>query len=107
MAKEIADDSVALLQNPPGSIEDLLAAISPAIYANLKSAIELGKWEDGRRLERAQLEQCMQLLILYEAHRLPEAERTGVDLKKNCKSASAAMNGFVEQASVIKIQGNE
>lgn len=107
MAKEIADALVALLRHPPGSISDLVAAISPGIYLNLKSAIELGKWEDGRRLEREQLEQCIQLLILYEAQSLPETERTGADLKKDCKSASMPAKGSVEEAGIIKIQGND
>ena len=66
-------------------MEDLLGQMTPEIYGNLKTAIELGKWSDGSILEREQLENCMQLLILYEARTLPEEFRTGNKLN-SCKS---------------------
>jgi uncharacterized protein YeaC (DUF1315 family) len=107
MSTDMTDDLLALLENPPDSVAGLVAAISPAIYGNLKSAIELGKWDDGRRLERAQLEQCMQLLILYEAQALPEAERTGAELRNDCKSAGAPGSAAVGESGIIRILDSE
>jgi hypothetical protein len=70
----------------PSSVEELLDEITPAVYESLKSAIELGKWEDGSKLSAAQLEQSMQVIILYEMKHLPETERTGAALPTGCKS---------------------
>lgn len=57
--------------------QQLIDTITPAIYVNLKRAIEIGKWPDGRVLTAEQRELCMQAVITYEAKHLPEAERTG------------------------------
>ena len=70
----------------PNSVEELLAEITPAVYESLKTAIELGKWEDGVRLSPEQLEQSMQIIILYEMQHVPEDERIGAALPNGCKS---------------------
>lgn len=85
-----------LFASKPESMEDLLGQMTPEIYGNLKTAIELGKWSDGSILEREQLENCMQLLILYEARTLPEEFRTGNRLN-SCKSE-------LSEAEVLEIR---
>ena len=107
MTEGIENDLAALLNDPPKSIGELVSAISPAIYSKLKTAIELGKWEDGRRLDKSQLEQCMQLVILYEVEKLPEAERTGADLKKTCSSESQQERGPGIEENVIVIKDKQ
>lgn len=57
--------------------EDILAALNPDVVANLKRAIELGKWPDGRRLTDAQRETCLHAVLVWEMTHLPEHERTG------------------------------
>lgn len=58
-------------------LEKMLAALTPEIVANLKRAVELGKWPDGRRLTDEQRATCMQAVLVWEHKNLPEAERTG------------------------------
>jgi uncharacterized protein YeaC (DUF1315 family) len=70
----------------PSSVEELLEEITPAVYESLKTAIELGKWEDGNKLSAEQVEQSMQMVILYEMKNLPESSRTGAALPSGCKS---------------------
>ena len=70
----------------PESVEQLLDCINQEVYDSLKLAIEIGKWEDGKRLNPEQLEFCMQAVILYEAKNLPEQERVGYALATDCKS---------------------
>lgn len=70
----------------PSSVDELLDEITPAVYESLKTAIELGKWEDGSRLSAEQLEHSMQVVILYELKHVPESERTGAELPMGCKS---------------------
>ena len=43
----------------------MLDVLTPDIVANLKRAVELGKWPDGNRLTREQLETCMQAVIVW------------------------------------------
>ncbi len=57
--------------------QQLIETITPEIYANLKTAIEIGKWPDGRILTGEQRELCLQAVIAYELKNIPETERTG------------------------------
>jgi uncharacterized protein len=57
--------------------QQLIDTITPEIYANLKRAIEIGKWPDGRALTHEQRELCMQAIIVYETKNIAAAERTG------------------------------
>ena len=72
----------------PDSVSELIASMTPEIYENLRSAVELGKWQDGSRLTAQQLEHCMEAVILYEARNLPPAQRTGAPLANDCASAT-------------------
>lgn len=71
------------------SFEDLIASMTPEVYENMRRAIELGKWPDGRSLSAEQRELCMQAVIAWEAKNLPEEQRTGY-MEQQCKSDSAA-----------------
>ncbi len=65
------------LDKVPESFEELLAAITPEIHANLKRAIELGRWENGDRLSPEQVELCLQAVIAYDEIHKSEEERIG------------------------------
>lgn len=58
-------------------IEAILEMITPEVHERLKSAVELGRWEDGSVLAREQRELCLQAIIVYEARNLATEERTG------------------------------
>ena len=70
----------------PESIDALVEAMTPTIYENLKTAVELGKWGDGARLSREQVESCLQAIILYETKNLPESERIYSSIPTGCSS---------------------
>lgn len=57
--------------------QQLIDNITPEIHRNLKRAVEIGKWPDGRPLSAEQRELSLQAVILYEARHLAEHERTG------------------------------
>lgn len=59
------------------NFDDVLKSITPEVYENLKTAIELGKWADGRKLTQEQKENCMQAVIAYELKHIPAEQRTG------------------------------
>ncbi|WP_312480580.1 YeaC family protein [Stutzerimonas nitrititolerans] len=62
--------------------------ITPEIYENLKSAVELGKWGDGRKLTAEQKETCLAAMIAWEMQNLPEEQRTGYMGGQECGSKS-------------------
>lgn len=59
------------------NFHDLLNSITPEIYENLKRAVEIGKWPDGRALTAEQREISLQAVIAYEQKHIDERERTG------------------------------
>ena len=57
--------------------QQLLDSITPEVYENLKRAVELGKWPDGKRLTEEQRQTSMQAVIAYELKHLSEDQRSG------------------------------
>lgn len=72
------------------------------VYLRLKSATELGKWEDGTVLSEAQRESSLQVVMLYQARKLQQTEHFTIgaggainelsksELKKQFKGESIA-----------------
>lgn len=58
-------------------LQNLLDSITPEIYQSLKRAVELGKWPNGERLSAEQRENCMQVVLYYDARNHGERERIG------------------------------
>lgn len=80
---------------------DMLALMTPEVYENLKSAVELGKWQDGTVLTEEQRSNCMQVVILYETKHLPAEKRTGyMPTKSACSSQKPDQ---IKSGPIIKI----
>lgn len=58
-------------------LDQLMSALNPEIIEKFKTAIEIGKWPDGRPLSGEQKETCIQAVIAFEHKHLDETERTG------------------------------
>lgn len=56
---------------------ELVQSLSPQVYANLKRAVELGKWPDGRTLTPEQRQNAMEAVIAYEHYHLAPEDRSG------------------------------
>ncbi len=78
---------------------DIAAQLKPEIIESFKRAIEIGKWSDGNTLTDEQREVCMQAVITYEYHNLPEDQRTGYVPPKETACATKH-----EEVSQIKWQ---
>ncbi|MFC4699642.1 YeaC family protein [Glaciecola siphonariae] len=48
-------------------VEQLVAAMTPQVFNNLRQAVETGKWPDGKALSDEQKENAMQAVLLYQA----------------------------------------
>lgn len=57
--------------------QTLIDSMSPDIYQNLKRAMEIGKWPDGRPLSGEQRALVMEALIAWGRKHLPEEQRVG------------------------------
>ena len=57
--------------------QQVINTMSPEVYQNLKRALEMGKWPDGRLLTRQQRDETMQAVIAWGERHLPENERVG------------------------------
>lgn len=69
------------------SFQALIDSITPEIHANLKTAVETGRWGNGDKLSQAQLDHCLQAIIAYEARYLREEQRVGYIDKSGLKNA--------------------
>ena len=69
------------------TVDQLIQAMTPEVYGNMKSALELGRWADGRKLENEQKGLCMEALIRYENMvDMPAEKRIGY-MEGACKSS--------------------
>ncbi len=58
--------------------EQILAALNPDVVANLKRAIELGKWPDGVALTPEQKENSLQMVMLWQARHNEDAQHMSI-----------------------------
>ena len=74
------------LSSRPESLKVLIDNMTYDVYERLKQAVELKKWPDGSVLSDEQLEQSLQLVILYGEKNLPGSQRVGAPMQNDCKS---------------------
>ena len=77
----------------------MIENITPEIYESLKTAVELGKWADGRKLTREQKELSLQAVIAWEMQNLPEEQRTGYMGPQECSSKSEPVPNLLFKSS--------
>jgi len=49
------------------NVEQLVAGMTPEIFANLQTAVETGKWANGQSLTDEQKANALQAVMLYQA----------------------------------------
>ena len=59
------------------TINRMLESLTPELVESFRLAFETSKGPDGRRITDAQRATCMQAVIAWEHHHLPESQRTG------------------------------
>jgi uncharacterized protein YeaC (DUF1315 family) len=83
------------------SFTHMIENITPEIYESLKTAVEIGKWSDGRKLTREQKELSLQAVIAWEVQNLPEDQRTGYMGPQECSSKSAPIANILFKSDAI------
>lgn len=62
-------------------IEQIIDGMTEGVYQRLATAVELGKWPDGVALTSEQKENCLQLVMLWQARYNTEAQHMTIDTK--------------------------
>ncbi len=83
------------------SFNEMIENITPEIYQSLKTAVELGKWSDGRKLTAEQKELSLQAVIAWEIQNLPEEQRTGYMGPQECASKSITVPNILFKSDAI------
>ena len=73
----------------------MIEAMTPDVYQRLKTAVELGKWPDGRPLTPAQRQETLQAVIAWGERHLPPEDRVGY-IDRRHKSGQACDDGSPE-----------
>jgi uncharacterized protein YeaC (DUF1315 family) len=79
----------------------LISQLTPDIYQRLKTAIEIGKWPDGRVLSQAQKASCMEAVLSYQSMKLDGKQHSGY-MPDQCASKPSSGPSKAEE-QVIKI----
>lgn len=72
-------------EKEPPAVLNLASKLTPATYQQLRTALELGQWEDGRKLTVEQKENSLQLIIAYDEMHNKEEQRVGYVAKPKKK----------------------
>lgn len=80
------------------SYQDFVSNLTPDVVAQLRRAIELGKWPDGRRISDEQRAHCMEAVLNWELTHLPEEQRTGY-IDRGEKKAGEVCDSHEHQAA--------
>lgn len=63
------------------SFESLIDGMTEDVYQRLATAVELGKWPDGVALTAEQKENCLQLVMLWQARNNTDAQHMTIDTR--------------------------
>ncbi len=68
------------------TVDDLVESLTPNMVSDLKRAIEVGKFPDGRLVTAQQKELMLGAIIHYDVLNVPEVDRTGFVKQKKKRS---------------------
>ena len=87
------------------NFEQLASQMSAEMYGQLKTAVEIGRWPDGRALSAEQRQISLQAILQYEIEHLPPEQRTGYIPPKNASSCGANKHQLAsDQTQTLKWQ---
>ncbi|MCO4837308.1 MAG: DUF1315 family protein [Oceanospirillaceae bacterium] len=81
--------------------KQVISQLTPEIYLSLKTALEIGKWPDGRVLSEAQKNSCMEAVLSYQSMKLDTKQHSGY-MPDQCASKSSSVPAVTEE-KIIKI----
>lgn len=90
-------------------VEQLINAMSPAVYEVLKQGVEIGKWPNGESLTDQQRIQATQAMMLYQGTHLEQTDHytIGKNGVFNNHSKSQLRRQFRDEEEIIKVNVND
>lgn len=80
----------------------IIDAITPEVYENLKIAVETGRWPNGSSVSAEQRENCLQAVIAYDAKHKRAEERVGyIHNDKQTACGSGSKTSTAEEAQPL------
>jgi uncharacterized protein YeaC (DUF1315 family) len=81
------------------SINELVKNLTPDVFDNLRTAVELGKWPDGNPLSDEQKQNTLQLVMAYQSQVLKSTEHftVGADGQIVNRKKSDLQNQYKEK----------
>jgi len=76
------------------------AQLTPELYERFKTALEIGKWPDGRIVSDAQKQIAMEAVIIYEHHHVAPQQHLGA-IEDKCRSASSDATDSDDEQTLI------
>lgn len=91
------------------NVEQLVQSMTEETYNRLKLAVETGKWPNGDRLSPEQLENSLQMVMLYQAQVLQSDEHftVGADGEIVTKSREQLKQQFSQQPSIARFKQDD
>ncbi|MET1219006.1 MAG: DUF1315 family protein [Glaciecola sp.] len=85
-------------------VEQLVAAMTPDVFANLQQAVETGKWLNGEALTPAQKEHALAAVLLYQAKvaQTNEHMTIGADGEMVQKSKSELRQALKNETEILR-----
>lgn len=72
------------------NINKMIDDMPEEIYLKMKSATELGKWDDGSVLSEAQREHALQVVMLYQVRRMNQTDHFTISAEGKINELSKA-----------------
>lgn len=91
------------------NVEQLVQSMTEETYNRLKLAVETGKWPNGDRLSSEQLENSLQMVMLYQSQVLQSDEHftVGADGEIVTKSREQLKQQFSQQPSIARFKQDD
>lgn len=91
------------------NIDQMLAAITPEVYENLKFAVETGKWQNGDKLTDKQREDSLQLVMAYQSkvEKSTEHFTIGADGEMVMKSKRELKKEFLRETDIARFDQDD
>lgn len=86
------------------SVNTLFSHINEALYQELKTAIELGRWQSGNLLSEKQKQIALQAIIHYEGRHLPADQHTAYIYKPEHDACESSQTIDPLEERVIKFK---
>lgn len=89
--------------------EQMIQAMTPEVYERLRTAVETGKWPDGKVLDEQQKETSLQAVMLYQAKVLKSSEHMTVNENGEVvhRSKQELRRAMGEQNEIARFKQND